>query len=507
MSYTAFSERFAAINDLLNIANLLTWDFRSMMPPGGAETRGQQMATLTSMARDVLLSDDTARRVDAAREAIAAMPEDSIEARSVLHAEQALAYHQRIPSDLLRRRAELNLTGQAVWERARAANDFSMLQPVLEEHVQICQRLADAVGYDDHPYDALIAIYEPGATVRSLDALFGQLRAGLKPLVEAVRAAEPPRDDFLYRDYPEEAQRQFARTIAEAYGYDFSRGRLDTAPHPYEISQTRQDVRITTRYYRNNIVACLQGTMHEAGHGIYEQQVAPELTRTVMATDLIGLYGVGGISFGVHESQSRLWENHVGRSRGFWHQNYGALQAQFSEALGDIDVESFYRAYSKVRPGYIRVEADELTYDFHIMLRVEFERRLIEGSLKVADMPGEWNAAMQRDLGIVVPDDRRGVLQDMHWSAGQFGIFCGYTVGNVIAAQLYETAEQQDATIGPALAKAEYAPLRNWLGDKLHCHGRRYERDEMLTQITGRPMEAAPYIAYLDRKYRDIYGI
>ncbi len=507
MSYAAFDERFAAINDLLNIANLLTWDFRSMMPPGGAETRGKQMATLTGMARDLLLSDDTARRVEAARKAIADLPEDSIEAKCVLQAEQALDYHKRLPADLLRRRAELNLTGQAVWERARAASDFSMLAPVFEEHVDICRRLADAVGYEDHPYDALIAIYEPGATVKSLDKLFAELRAGLSPLLQAVREAEAPRDDFLYRDYPEEGQRAFARRIAEAYGYDFSRGRLDTAPHPYEISQTRQDVRITTRYYRNNIVACLQGTMHEAGHGIYEQQIGPELTRTVLATDLQGLYGVGGISFGVHESQSRLWENQVGRSRGFWQQNHAALQAQFPEALGDIDAETFYRAFSRVRPGLIRVEADELTYDFHIMLRVEFERRLIEGSLKVKDMPGEWNEAMRRDLGMEVPDDKHGVLQDMHWSAGQFGIFCGYTIGNVIAAQLYQAALAQDANIGPSLDRGEYAPLREWLGEKLHRHGRRYERDEILTAITGRPMDSTAYIAYLQGKYTDIYGL
>jgi carboxypeptidase Taq len=507
MGYQQFASRVAALNDLLNIAYLLTWDFRVMMPPGGALTRGHQMATLMGLAQDMLMSDDTLRAIEAAEDAVAVLPDTAIEHRCVAHARAAVDLHRRIPPALNRRRAALNLTGQGIWAEARARNDFAMLRPVFEEHVAICRELAACIGYENHPHDAMIGIYEPGADTASLAELFAQLRAGLAPLVAEIAATEPPRTDFLYGDYPQDRQRVFARRIAEAFGYDFARGRLDIAPHPFEISQTREDVRITTRYHRNNIVSALQGTMHEVGHGLYEQNIAPELTRGVLATDLLGLYGVGGISFGVHESQSRLWENHVGRSRGFWETHFGALHDLFPETLAGVDAGAFHRAYNCVRPGLIRVEADELTYDFHVMLRVEMERHLMDGTLRVADMPAAWAEAMQKDLGIPVPDDRNGVLQDMQWSAGQFGIFCGYTIGNVLAAQIQEAAIAADPQIPGDLDRGEYARLRGWLTENLYRHGRRFDRDETLRRITGRGLDARPYVAHLTARYRAIYAL
>lgn len=507
MTYERFTHRFGAINDLLNIANLLTWDYRSMMPPEGSTTRGKQMSTLMGMAHEMLMSDDTSRLVDAAEAEVADLAEDSIERRSVTQARDALDYHRRIPRDLQQRRAELNLTGQGVWEKARAEDDFEMLRPVYEEHIEIGRRLADCIGYDEHPHDAMISIYEPGMTTAMLADLFTDLRAGLKPLVAEIAAGDQTRTDFLFGDYPLDKQKLFAHRIAEAFGYDFERGRIDIAPHPFEISQTRQDVRITTRYNRNNIVSALQGTMHEAGHGIYEQQIDPALTRTVLATDLYGLYGVGGISFGVHESQSRLWENQVGRSRGFWQRHFGELRDLFPETLHDVDAEAFYRAYSAVQPSARRTEADELTYDLHIMMRVDIERRLLDGSLSVAGIPAAWREIMQDDLGIDVTSDRDGVLQDMQWSAGQFGIFCGYTVGNIIAAQMQQAALAAKPSIADDLERGEYASLRTWLGDNLHRHGRRYSRDEILHKVTGRGVDTGPYVAYLSQKYRDIYGL
>jgi carboxypeptidase Taq len=507
MSYPNFATRFAALNDLLNIANLLTWDFRVMMPPGGAVTRGHQMATLMGLAQDMLMSDETLRVIAAAEDVVVDLPEDSVERRSVAHARAAVDLHRRIPPALNRRRAALNLTGQGIWADARARSDFETLRPVFEEHVAICRELAECIGYENHPHDAMIAVYEPGADTASLAALFARLRAGLAPLVAEIAETAPPRTDFLHGDYPEDRQRIFACQIAEAFGYDFARGRLDIAPHPFEISQTREDVRITTRYHRNNIVSALQGTMHEVGHGLYEQNIAPELTRGVLATDLLGLYGVGGISFGVHESQSRLWENQVGRSRGFWERHFGALHDLFPETLAGVDAETFHRAYNCVRPGLIRVEADELTYDFHIMLRVEMERRLMDGSLRVADMPGAWAEAMQQDLGLSVPDDRHGVLQDMQWSAGQFGIFCGYTIGNVLAAQIQDAAVAAEPGIPGDLDRGDYARLRDWLTENLYRHGRHHDRDETLRRITGRGLDAAPYVAHLTARYREIYAL
>lgn len=507
MTYPAFAERFGALNDLLNIANLLTWDFRVMMPPGGAQTRGQHMATLMGLAQDMLMSDDTSRLIDAAQAEVAHLPGDAPEALAVAHARAAVDLHRRIPPDLNRRRAALNLTGQAVWADARARNDFAMLRPVFEEHIQICHRLADCIGYSAHPHDAMIGIYEPGADTASLSALFSQLRAGLSPLLAQIAQAPQPRADFLFGDYPQDRQRAFAVHIAEAFGYDFQRGRLDTAPHPFEISQTREDVRITTRFHRNNIVSALQGTMHEVGHGLYEQNIAPDLTRTVMATDLLGLYAVGGISFGVHESQSRLWENRIGRSRAFWEHHFAALHDLFPDTLAEVDADMFWRAYSRVRPGLIRTEADELTYDFHIMLRVDMERALMDGSLRVADMPAAWAEAMRRDLGLDVPDDASGVLQDMQWSAGQFGIFCGYTIGNVLAAQVFDAAMQDDPSLDAQLGAGQYGGLLGWLTQSLYRHGRRETRDQMLHRVTGRGMDAQPYIDALTTRYRAIYQL
>jgi carboxypeptidase Taq len=277
--------------------------------------------------------------------------------------------------------------------------------------------------------------------------------------------------------------------------------------HPFEISFTRNDVRITTRYYPNFLPASLFGTMHEAGHGLYEQGIDPAYTRTTLATDLVGLYAVGGVSFGAHESQSRLWENHIGRSRRFWDLHYGMLQETFPEALGDVDVAAFHRAINRVRPGYIRVEADELTYDFHIMLRVDIETRLVDGTLKVKDLPEAWNAVIKQELGLDVPNDRLGCLQDIHWSSGQIGTFCNYTIGNVMAAQVLETARAEDPSIQASVDAGNYAPLKDWLTNNIYVHGRRFGRDELLQRITGRNLDPKPYVKYLRDKYTALYGV
>jgi carboxypeptidase Taq len=352
-----------------------------------------------------------------------------------------------------------------------------------------------------------MSIYEPGETVASLTSLFATLRAGLSPILQAVTAAEQPRTDFLHRDYPIDRQRRFALKMAETIGYDLQRGRLDKTVHPFEISFTRNDVRITTRFYQDYLPPSLFGALHEAGHGIYEQGVDPAYTRTPLATDLVGYYAVGGVSFGAHESQSRLYENHVGRSRRFWQLHFASLQDTFPEALSDVDAEQFYRAVNQVRPGFIRVEADELTYDFHIMLRVDIEKSLMDGSLAVKDLPAAWNETIKRELGVVVPDDAQGVLQDIHWSTCQIGTFCNYTIGNVMAAQLMETALKEEPAIASGLHEGRYEPLKQWLGRTVHQHGRRYSRNELLEQATGRQLEAGPYIRYLRDKYADVYGI
>lgn len=506
MSYAQLMEAMGQVNDLLNTQSILNWDARTMMPEGGHETRGKQLATLSVLTRDLLVSTETRRRLDAAEAEVASFPDGSVEKVMVAQVREAIDYHLAIPADLTRRRAELGSVGHAVWAKARAESDFKQFAPILEQTVALNREMAEAIGYSEHPYDALMYRFEPGETVATLKPLFDRLREGLQPLVKAIEEKEPPRFDFLERHYPVDKQHAFALAMAEKVGYDLHRGRLDTTLHPFEVSFTRNDVRITTRFNPNYMAASLFGALHEAGHGLYEQGVDPAYTRTPFATDLVGLYAVGGVSFGAHESQSRLWENHVGRSREFWQVNFAEAQKFYPEQLADVTAEEFFRAVNRCKPGFIRVEADELTYDFHVMLRTDIEAALIDGSLAVQDLPEAWNAKIKEYLGLDVPNDAQGVLQDVHWSSGQIGTFCNYTIGNVMAGQLFETAKQ-DATIASGLATGDYEPLRVYMVENVHQHGRRYMRDELLVKATGRKLDPEPYIAHLTSKYSELYSL
>ncbi|MGO4571939.1 carboxypeptidase M32 [Microvirga sp. 2TAF3] len=497
----ALHERIATVNDVLNATSLLTWDSRTMMPAGGAETRGHQIATLTRLARDLLLAPETEKALEAAEKVVEDRPEDSAERRMVAQTRRAFTHHSRVPASLIQERAALRTVAQAAWIEGRAKSDFSIFAPHLEKTVKLSRAYADCIGWSEHPYDAMVSIYEPGETAVSLKALFAKLRSGMQPILDAARARPAPRSDFLFRDFAEEGQRAFGLSMAEKLGYDLRRGRLDTTVHPFEVSFTRNDVRITTRYNRNYLPASIFGTAHETGHGLYEQGVDPAYTRTTLATDLIGLYAVGGTSFGAHESQSRLWENHVVRSRTFWRLHFPELQRHFPEQLGDVSAEEFYRAVTRVEPGFIRVEADELTYDFHIMLRVDIECALMDGSLPVSDLPAAWNAAIKRDLGRDVPNDAKGVLQDVHWSTGYIGSFPTYTIGNVMAAQIMEKLRQENPSLDTAMEAGDYSGLADALRTKVWQHGRRFLRDELLVRETGRGLDPEPYLAYLRGKY------
>lgn len=506
MGYAALLERMGQVNDLLNAKSVLAWDARVMMPPGGAETRAKQLATLSVLAREHLVDAQSRHLLDAAEAEVAQLQHDSVERIICAQVREAIDYHLRIPAELVRRRAETGSIGQDIWARAREAGDFAAFAPVLTETVALNREMAECIGYEAHPYDALMYRFEPGETVASLRPLFARLRAGMLPLLRAIAQKDGPRIDFLQRAFPRQAQLDFGLKMATKLGYDLDRGRLDTTVHPFEVSFTRNDVRITSRVNERWMPMCLFGCLHEAGHGLYEQYADPAYVRTPLATDLVGLYAVSGVSFGAHESQSRLFENHVGRSREFWELNFPEAKAAFPEQLADVDSETFWRAVNRVAPGFIRVEADELTYDFHIMLRVDIEAALIDGSLAVADLPEAWNAKIKEYLGLDVPNDRLGVLQDVHWSSGQIGTFCNYTIGNVMAGQLFEVAQQDDA-VAAGLASADYTPLREWMTEHVHQHGRRFSRDELLVRATGRTLDPEPYIAHLTRKYTEIYRI
>ncbi len=499
MSYTAFQTEIARINDILCSVNLLSWDARTVMPPGGVESRGHQIATLTSLARDLATSDTLRRTMVAARRDAP----DPLALRALDLAEAEIATLTRIPAALIHELATLKTAAHAAWAAARAANDFATYAPLLSRMIVLQREIGQALGAN--PYDALISLYEPGMTQARLSVLFDELKTGLVPLIEQATAAPQPRTNFLTRSYPIAAQKAFALTIAAKMGYDLNRGRMDDTVHPFEISFTRNDVRITSRFRENWLPGGMFALWHEAGHGMYEQGVAPAFTRSIFATDLANLYAVGGASFGMHESQSRLWENRVGRSSAFWDQHFPAIQAHFPDQLCDVTAAEFWAAVNQVRPDFIRVEADEVTYDLHIILRCEIEAALMAGDLAVADLPAVWAEKMQRYLGRQVPNDTLGVLQDVHWSQGYVGSFPTYSLGNIMASQVFAAARQQPA-IAAGLATGDYAPLHGWLAEGIYAHGRASTPAQTLARLTGGGLDTAPYIADLTAKVADLTG-
>lgn len=507
MAYREFADYVAGVNDILNAMNALNWDARTQMPSGGNGSRGHQLATLSGLAQERLVSDRLLGLLERAERETAGLIEDSIERRSLRAVREASELFRRTPERLTRDLAQLRAEAQQRWGEARAQSDFAIFAPALGRMVVLQRELAEVIGYAEHPYDALVGLYEPGMTNSRLQSLFAELRLGTLSLLEKIKSAPAPGDEFLRREYPVESQRAFALEVATAFGYDLSRGRLDVSLHPFEVSFTRDDVRITTRYLTSFLPSCLFGVLHETGHALYEQGVAPELTRGALTSDLPGLYAVGGASFGTHESQSRLWENQVGRSMAFWKLWYPRLQAVYPSQLRDVDLDAFHRAINRVAPSPIRVEADEVTYNLHIMLRVELEAGLIEGSVAVQNLPDAWNAGMERYLGLTPPDDARGVLQDIHWSSGYFGSFPTYTVGNVMASQFLQAAHAQLPDLEVALGRGEYASLLGWLTDKVYRHGRRFTPQELLERATGRGLDTGPYLTYLNAKFGGLYDL
>lgn len=498
MSYAAFEAEIARVNDVLCAVNLLTWDSRTMMPPGGLEARAKQIATLIGIARDMATSDALQRAIDGAQAELEGTSAADTRLQAVQQAGSAIAILSRIPADLISAAAELKTVAQGAWANARAANDFAAFAPYLERTMEMQRQFAAAIGYGEHPYDAAISAYEPGMSWSRLKTVYDELSTGLLPLLERAKQVKT-RSDILERSYPVERQREFSSKMAARFGYDFNRGRLDDAVHPFEISFTSSDVRITGRFRESWLPAGLFAVWHEAGHGMYEQGVAPAFSRSVFATDIINLYAVGGASFGVHESQSRLWENRVGRSRRFWELHFGELQGCFPDQLADVDADAFWRAVNATRPGFIRVEADELTYDFHIMLRSKIEAGLMAGEIRVADLPDIWREEVKAYLGLDVPTDTLGVLQDVHWSSGMVGSFPTYTLGNIMSSQFFAAANRDEA-VSEGLENGDYLPLKNWLNSHIHQFGRSKSPSQLLVDATGSDLSVTAYLDDLTRK-------
>ncbi|MCR8725495.1 carboxypeptidase M32 [Frigidibacter sp. ROC022] len=499
MSYSDFQTQIARINDIICTVNLLAWDSRTMMPPGGVDARGHQVTTLTDLARGLATGDEMRRAMDGARKELEGVAKDDIRHRALAQAEQEIGTLSRIPARIISEMAGLKTRAHSAWVAARAENDFTGYAPLLERMMEMQREISAAIGGGAHPYDPLVGVFEPGMTLAELRGIYDQLKTALVPLIERATSGPQPRIDFLTQPFPIPAQKKFGLMIAERMGYDLSRGRLDDTVHPFEISFTRGDVRITSRFRETWAPGGIFALWHEAGHAMYEQGVSPDFTRSIFTTDLVNLYAVGGASFAMHESQSRLWENRVGRSRRFWDLHFGEFRDHFPEQLADATAEDVWRAVNRVNPGFIRVEADELTYDMHIILRSEIEAALMAGDLPVADLPGVWNKMMRDYLGLEVPNDTLGVLQDVHWSHGYVGSFPTYTLGNIMSSQFFAKA-QQVPEVAAGLDSGNYAPLHGWLTENIYRHGRASMPKETLQRVTGGGLDPAPYIADLTAK-------
>ena len=489
----------AEATDLSRAAALLEWDQDTYMPAGGVAPRSDQLSTLVRLAHVRFTTDEVGRLLSELEEETGALPYDSYEASLVRVTRRDYDQNRKLPTDLVSEIARANSTARAVWEKARRDADFKLFAPALENNVELNRRLAEALGYEERPYDALINRYEPGMTTDELETIFAQLKKAIVPLVaDIARNADAVDDRVLYRGFEPAAQVKYALDVVTKLGYDLERGRQDLSTHPFSTTFGPGDARITTRVSRDFFNECLFGSIHEAGHAMYSQGLGEDLDRTTLWE---------GASPGVHESQSRLWENLVGRSRGFWKHFFPSLRNTFPEQLRDLDDEAFFRAVNKSYPSLIRVEADEVTYNLHVLLRFELENEMLEGKLKVRDLPEAWNTRVSSYLGIRVPNDREGVLQDVHWSAVSFGIFPGYTIGNLVGAQLMAKIRSAIPDLDGQIERGEFASLLGWLRKNVHRHGRKFTPNELLERATGQPLAAGPWIAYVKEKYGALYGI
>ncbi|MFH1978503.1 MAG: carboxypeptidase M32 [Candidatus Aenigmatarchaeota archaeon] len=477
---------------------LLGWDERVYMPRKGAKHRADQLAMVAGMVHELQVDP----RIGDLLGAISGsdLVRDPSSDADVIVREIGRAHYRlvKMPQSLVEEITRVTTLAQGAWGEARANSDFKSFKPWLEKVIALKKQEAEAVGYKDDPYDAMLDVYEPGATVTSIDEIFAKNREELVMLLDKIKGSgKGPDTTIITREYPIEAQKTFGHEGAAAIGFDFERGRLDITTHPFCAGIGPGDTRITTRYDVHHFPGAFFGILHEAGHGIYDQCLPDDKFGSPL-----GEY----ISLGIHESQSRMWENMVGRSRAFWTRMYPKAQKAFPKALGDVPVDAFYWAINDVRPSFIRVEADEATYNLHILLRFEMERAFFSGDLKVDDIPGAWNEKFKSYFGITPPNDAQGCMQDVHWSAGLVGYFPTYALGNLYSAQFFAKANEDLGDLHAQFAKGEFAPLKKWLQDNIHSHGRRYLACELVERVTGKPLGSEAVMAYMNKKFGELYG-
>ena len=500
-AYSELIRRSKELGVLGSCAAVLGWDQQTYMPQKGAGLRGEQMALLAALAHQKFTDPRIGELLSSIESSDLIADPDSEAAANVREIRRGFNRATKIPQSLVEELARVTTQAQQAWEQAKKVNDFPTFRPWLEKVVALKRQEAEAVGYQDHPYNALIEEYEPGTTVAELKELFAGLTAELVPLIrKVVESPKKPDRSLLEREYPIDRQKVFAESAAAAFGFDFAAGRLDTTSHPFCSGFGPGDCRITTRYNPRFFSESFFGVLHETGHALYEQNLPAEHFGTPLGV---------ACSLGIHESQSRLWENQVGRGMAFWEHFFPRLKQTFPTALAGVSRDAFHFAINDVRPSLIRVEADETTYNLHIALRFEVELALLSGDLTVSDLPSFWNERFSALFGMPVPNDSLGCLQDIHWSFGGIGYFPTYTLGNLYAAQFMVAAKQQLGIQGTdeAFRRGDFSPLKDWLTQNIHCHGQRYRAGDLCRKVTGFPLSPKPFLTYLNEKYGLLYGV
>jgi carboxypeptidase Taq len=491
-------EIIGEVADLNAAAAVLSWDQQTYMPPGGSEARGQHLSTIGSLAHQKAVAPEVGELLEGLKSEFSGEGPESDDAALVRVAARDYEKAVRVPAEFVAEQAIVTTKAFEAWMEARSKSDFGVFHPYLEKVVGLIRQYIGFFPPADHPYDVLLDDYEPGMKTAEVRAIFDSLRSRQVALIQKIAARPRVHDKFLRRKYNEKKLWDLSAEITRSLGYDWSRGRMDKAPHPFETSFSINDVRITNRFEPQNPLATIYSAMHEAGHAMYEQGVKASHERTSLAH---------GASLSVHESQSRMWENLVGRSIPFLEYLHPRLKRAFPAALEGVGTRNLYKAINRVEPSFIRVNADEATYNLHIMLRLELEIAMVEGSLSLQDLPAIWNTKMREYLGITPPNDAQGVLQDVHWSYGSIGYFSTYALGNLISVQLWEKIAQDLGNLEGHIRSGKFDVLLQWLRENIHRHGRKYDPQELVEQVTGSRITAEPYLRYLTGKYSEIYGL
>jgi carboxypeptidase Taq len=495
--FTELQERLFETADLSRSGRLLFWDQQTYMPPGGGEARAQMIGALSKIVHQKFTDDRVGELLENLRSYEESLDYESYEASLVRVTRQDYAKAKHVPTELRAEMSAASSRALPVWNAAKQDSDFGKLLPFLRENMELRKRYVDCFEPAAEPYDTLLDDFERGMPTSEVRAVFQTLKEELLPFIaECAERADRVDASVLEGTFDPDKQLEISKFVLERFGFTPDRWRLDYTAHPFASGTSTGDIRITT-HRRETDLNTLFATMHEFGHGLYEAQVGRELDRTPLGS---------GTSLGLHESQSRMWENLVGRSKPFWRFLYPRLQEAFPSQFGNVDLDTFYGAVNAVRPSFIRIDADEVTYNFHVILRFELEQEILAG-MDLADLPEAWNAKMREYLGVDVPNDARGVLQDMHWSGGHIGYFPTYSLGNVISVQIWDKVHAAIPDLYDQFEQGEFSALREWLGENLHRHGRKFTPQETLEKVVGGPLDAGPYVRYLKRKLGDIYGI